>query len=69
MGLTVEEKAPDRAELADGRFTSVVPDLHFGTNPAKVRFTPDLTGYPEALASAYRKRENTGRPSEPQKGP
>ena len=60
---------PVGAELADGRFTSVVPDLNFGTNPAKVRYTPDLTGYPEPLANAYRKRENAGRPSEPQKGP
>ena len=39
------------------------------TNPAKVRYTPDLTGYPEPLANAYRKRGNSGRPPEPQKGP
>lgn len=34
-----------------------MPDPHFSTNPAKVRFTPDLKDYPEALVKAYQKRE------------
>lgn len=45
-GLTVETEFP-----------AVQPDLHFGTNPAKVPFQPDLEGYPKALAEAYRARE------------
>ncbi len=69
MGLTVEEKPPNRAELPDGRFTHLLPDLHFGTNPAKVRYQPDLKGYPEPLANAYRRREKERKTPEPQKGP
>ena len=45
-GLTVETGFP-----------AIAPDPHFGTNPAKVRFQPDLTGYPEPLVKAYRARE------------
>lgn len=45
-GLTVEDKFP-----------AIAPDPHFGTNPAKVKFSPDLTGYPEPLVKAYKNRE------------
>lgn len=46
-GLTVGTKLPN----------SIMPDPHFATNPAKVKFSPDLKGYPEAIAKAYRERE------------
>lgn len=45
-GLVVETGLPKDA----------LPDPHFSTNPAKVRFTPDLKGYPEAIAKAYEHR-------------
>lgn len=50
-GLKVEDKFP-----------AIAPDPHFGTNPAKVKFSPDLEGYPPALVKAYREREK-GNPS------
>lgn len=53
-GLTVEREFP-----------AVEPDPHFGTNPAKVRFQPDLKGYPEPLVKAYRAREEAGPPKAP----
>lgn len=46
-GLRVETELPG----------SVVPDPHFMSNPAKVRFKPDLKGYPKALVRAYQKRQ------------
>lgn len=46
-GLTVEDTPP----------VSIFPDPHFNTNPAKVKFSPDLKGYPEALVKAYQNRE------------
>lgn len=46
-GLTVETEAPRAARLEDGRFVNILPDLQFDTNPAKVRYQPDLTGYAE----------------------
>ena len=49
-GLTVEEGFPP-----------VAPDPHFSTNPAKVRFEPDLKDYPEPLVKAYKEREKEGR--------
>lgn len=49
-GLTVETSEP-RAAL---------PDPQFSTNPAKVRFQPDLKGYPEPLVKAYQEREKEG---------
>lgn len=49
-GLTVETSAP-RAAL---------PDPQFSTNPAKVRFQPDLKGYPEPLVKAFQEREKEG---------
>lgn len=45
-GLTVETEFP-----------AVAPDPHFGTNPAKTHFQPDLTGYPRPLAKAFQERE------------
>ena len=50
-GLTVEDKFP-----------AIAPDPHFGTNPAKVKFKPDLKGYPDALVKAYQNREKEGAP-------
>ena len=32
------------------------------TNPAKVRYQPDLTGYPEPLKKAYQEREKGNTP-------
>lgn len=48
--LTVEDVSP----------VSIFPDPHFNTNPARVKFEPDLEGYPDALVKAYqnRKKEN-----------
>ena len=45
-GLTVEDEFP-----------AIAPDPHFGTNPAKVKFSPDMKGYPPALVKAYQERE------------
>lgn len=50
-GLTVEDKFP-----------AIAPDPYFGTNPAKVKFEPDLKGYPDALVKAYQNREKEGAP-------
>ena len=50
-GLTVEDKFP-----------AIAPDPHFGTNPAKVKFAPDLKGYPDALVKAYQNREKEEAP-------
>lgn len=49
-GLRVETEEPRGA----------VPDPQFSSNPAKVRFRPDLKGFPEPLAKAYREREKSG---------
>ena len=38
-------------------FPAVAPDPHFSTNPAKVRFEPDMKDYPEPLVKAYQNRE------------
>ena len=46
-GLKVEESPPG----------GVLPDPHFSTNPAKVRFEPDLKDYPSPLVKAYQNRE------------
>lgn len=51
-GLKVEEGFP-----------AVAPDPHFNTNPAKVRFEPDLEGYPSALVKAYQEREKGDAPA------
>ena len=64
MGLLVpSERVPvplhrqDPIKAAGRSPGGVMPDPHFSTNPAKVRFTPDLKDYPEALVKAYQKRE------------
>ena len=50
-----------------------MPDPHFSTNPAKVRFEPDLKDYPAPLVKAYQNREKEppGKygPQRPQEGP
>lgn len=46
----------------DGRFVNILPDPQFDTNPAKVRYQPDLTGYPEPLKKAYQEREKGNTP-------
>lgn len=51
-GLMVETTPPRDA----------LPDPNFSTNPAKVRFQPDLKGYPEPLVKAYQSREKEGAP-------
>lgn len=61
-GLTVETEAPGAARLEDGRFVNILPDPQFSTNPAKVRFEPDLKDYPEPLRKAYQAREKAGPP-------
>lgn len=52
-GLKVEQTAPE----------GLMPDPHFSTNPAKVRFEPDLKDYPAPLVKAYqnREKENPGK--------
>lgn len=64
MGLTVEEEAPERAEVGT-QLVYVAPDPQFSTNPAKHRFKPDLSGYPEPLRLAYEKREQTNHENAP----
>lgn len=59
-GLKVQTDLPRVDQLADGRFVSLMPDPHFGTNPAKARFTPDLTDYPEPLVKAYQSAQKAG---------
>lgn len=60
--LKVETAAPKAALLPDGRYTNVLPDPKFSTNPAKVPFTPDLSDMPGSIAKAYQNRQkgNTG---------
>lgn len=61
-GLTVEEKVPRGVMLPDGRFANILPDPHFSVNPAKVPFTPDLSGLPEPIARAYKASQNAKAP-------
>ena len=51
-GLTVEESVP----------SGILPDPQFSTNPAKIRFQPDLKGYPAPLVKAYKERERGNAP-------
>ena len=46
----------------EDKFPAIAPDPHFGTNPAKVKFAPDLKGYPDALVKAYQNREKEDAP-------
>ena len=48
---------PKSARLENGRFVNILPDPHFASNPAKIPWKPDLEGYPEPLAKAFRERE------------
>ena len=48
---------PKSARLENGRFVNILPDPHFASNPAKIPWKPDLEGYPEPLANAFRERE------------
>lgn len=64
-GLKVETEQPRAGELPDGRFVNILPDPQFSTNPAKVRFQPDMKDYPEPLVKAYQRREK----GNPGKGP
>lgn len=61
-GLTVEHGIPQMGRLPDGRNVSIMPDPSFSTNPAKVRFEPDLKGYPKSLVKAYQNREKENAP-------
>ena len=55
QGLQVEETAPERARLQDGRVVNIMPDPGFDSNPAKAPFSPDLSGYPDPLVKAYKR--------------
>ncbi len=55
QGLTVEDVPP----------LGIYPDRSFATNAAKVRFQPDLEGYPEPLVKAFREREKAGAKKSP----
>ena len=57
QGIKVEKEAPAFGKLPNGHYVYILPDPQFSTNPAKVRFTPDLKDYPEPLVKAYNNRE------------
>lgn len=69
MGLQVETQLPKSGILEDGRFVNLMPDPHFATNPAKTPWRPDLEGYPEPLAKAFRAREKGNPTKKPQEAP
>ena len=55
---TLSKRQVEARELkVEDKFPAIAPDPHFNTNPAKVKFSPDLKGYPEALVKAYQNRE------------
>lgn len=55
---TLSKRQVEARELkVEDRFPAIAPDPHFGTNPAKVQFSPDMKGYPDALVKAYQNRE------------
>lgn len=56
-GLVVETSVPVSAEV-NGRFTPILPDRNFATNPAKKAFEPDVSSYPEPLRKAFERRES-----------
>lgn len=66
MGLRVETQLPKSGVLEDGRFVNILPDPQFSTNPAKTPWKPDLEGYPEPLARAFREREKGNPAKTPQ---
>ena len=69
LGLQVETQFPKSGVLEDGRFVNLMPDPHFATNPAKTPWRPDLEGYPEPLAKAFRAREKGNPTKKPQEAP
>lgn len=56
-GIKVEHEVPTGAQLPDGRIAYILPDPQFDTNPAKIRFKPDMKGYPEPLVKAYQRQQ------------
>ena len=55
---TLSKRQVEARELTvEDEFPAIAPDPHFGTNPAKVKFSPDMKGYPAALVKAYPNRE------------
>lgn len=66
LGLQVESDMPKSARLENGRFVNILPDPHFASNPAKTPWKPDLEGYPEPLAKAFREREKSNPAKTPQ---
>lgn len=62
MGLKVEGTLPDRAETPSGSVVSLQPDPGFRQNPAKVKWQPNLSGYPEPLVKAYRNTQKQSGP-------
>lgn len=64
-----KRQVEQRGLKVETTFPAIAPDPHFGTNPAKVRFEPDLKGYPEPLVKAYRAWEKEGAPQKPTEGP
>ena len=55
--IKVDHGLPRSAELPDGRYVNILPDPSFSTNPAKVRFEPDLKDCPESIVRVYQNRE------------
>ena len=64
-----QRQVEQRGLTVETAFPAVAPDPHFGANPAKVRFQPDLTGYPEPLVKAYRAQEKERAPEQAHRGP
>ena len=55
---TLSKRQVERQGLkVENSFPALAPDPHFGTNAAKVQFSPDLKGYPAPLVKAYKRRE------------
>lgn len=55
---TLSKRQVERQGLkVENSFPALAPDPHFGTNAAKVQFSPDLKGYPAPLVKAYKQRE------------
>lgn len=57
-GLVVENEVPRVGEV-NGRFTHILPDKDFSSNPAKKEFKPDMKDYPEIIKKAFEKREKS----------
>ena len=55
---TLSKRQVEARELkVEDKFPAIAPDPHFGTNPAKVKFSPNMKGYPPALVKAYQEHE------------